>query len=274
MAVTGRVSLVGAGPGDPGLLTRRAIARLRAADLVFYDALIDERVLRYARKAQRFFVGKRAGRHAMTTPEPELGLLVYFHGGGWVIGDLDTHDDVVPRARQPRAAASSCRSTTGSRPSTRSRPALEDCYAATAWVAEHAAELGVDRAASRSAATARAATSPRVVALHGARRRRAATCASSSSSTRSPTHASTRRPIARTATGYFLDTRGDGVVLGPLPRRTRRRATTRTRRRCRADDARAASPPAFVITAEFDPLRDEGEAYAEAAARGGRADGR
>ena len=66
MAVTGRVSLVGAGPGDPGLLTRRAIARLRAADLVFYDALIDERILRYARKAQRFFVGKRAGHHAIT----------------------------------------------------------------------------------------------------------------------------------------------------------------------------------------------------------------
>lgn len=62
----GHVSLVGAGPGDPGLLTRRALARLRASDLVLYDALIDERVLRYARKAQRFYVGKRAGRHAMT----------------------------------------------------------------------------------------------------------------------------------------------------------------------------------------------------------------
>ncbi len=66
MAVIGRVSLVGAGPGDPGLLTRRAVARLRSADLVLYDALVDERILRYARKAQRFFVGKRAGRHAMT----------------------------------------------------------------------------------------------------------------------------------------------------------------------------------------------------------------
>src|SRR5215468_6968518 len=64
----GMVSLVGAGPGDPGLLTRRAIARLRSADLVLYDALVDERVLRYARRAQRFFVGKRAGRHAMTQP--------------------------------------------------------------------------------------------------------------------------------------------------------------------------------------------------------------
>jgi uroporphyrin-III C-methyltransferase/precorrin-2 dehydrogenase/sirohydrochlorin ferrochelatase len=61
-AAEGHVSLVGAGPGDPGLLTRTAIARLRAADLVLYDALIDDRVLRYARKAQRFFAGKRAAR--------------------------------------------------------------------------------------------------------------------------------------------------------------------------------------------------------------------
>ena len=62
----GHVSLVGAGPGDPALLTRAAIARLRAADFVLYDALVDDRILRYARRAQRFFVGKRAGRHAMT----------------------------------------------------------------------------------------------------------------------------------------------------------------------------------------------------------------
>ena len=66
--MTGHVSLVGAGPGDPGLLTRRAVARLRAADLVLYDALLDPRMLKLARRAQRFFVGKRAGRHAMTQP--------------------------------------------------------------------------------------------------------------------------------------------------------------------------------------------------------------
>jgi uroporphyrin-III C-methyltransferase / precorrin-2 dehydrogenase / sirohydrochlorin ferrochelatase len=62
----GHVSLVGAGPGDPGLLTRTAIARLRAADLVLYDALIDARILRYARRAQKFFVGKRASKHAVS----------------------------------------------------------------------------------------------------------------------------------------------------------------------------------------------------------------
>ena len=62
VSLCGHVSLVGAGPGDPALLTRKAIARLRAADLVLYDALIDDRILRYARKAQRFFAGKRASR--------------------------------------------------------------------------------------------------------------------------------------------------------------------------------------------------------------------
>jgi len=69
VAVMGHVSLVGAGPGDPALLTRRAVARLRSADLVLYDALVDERVLRIARRAQRFFVGKRAGRHAISQTE-------------------------------------------------------------------------------------------------------------------------------------------------------------------------------------------------------------
>ncbi len=69
MSGTGHVSLVGAGPGDPALLTRRALSRLRAADLVLYDALVDARVLALARRAQRFFVGKRAGRHALSQQE-------------------------------------------------------------------------------------------------------------------------------------------------------------------------------------------------------------
>ena len=59
------VSLVGAGPGDPELLTRRAVQRLRHADLVLYDALVSREVLKIARHAQCFFVGKRAGRKAM-----------------------------------------------------------------------------------------------------------------------------------------------------------------------------------------------------------------
>jgi uroporphyrin-III C-methyltransferase / precorrin-2 dehydrogenase / sirohydrochlorin ferrochelatase len=61
----GMVSLVGAGPGDPELLTLRAVARLGAADLVLYDALVDRGALRHAPRAQHAFVGKRAGRHSI-----------------------------------------------------------------------------------------------------------------------------------------------------------------------------------------------------------------
>jgi siroheme synthase len=57
---TGFVSLVGAGPGDPELLTLRALNRLRDADLVLDDALVAADVRELAPKAQRFFVGKRA----------------------------------------------------------------------------------------------------------------------------------------------------------------------------------------------------------------------
>lgn len=63
--MTGLVSLVGAGPGDPDLLTLRAVDRLRAADLVLYDALVDRASLRHAPRARWAYVGKRAGRHSI-----------------------------------------------------------------------------------------------------------------------------------------------------------------------------------------------------------------
>ena len=59
------VSLVGAGPGDPELLTLRAVRRLEEADVVLYDALVDPQVLTLAARARRIFVGKRAGRPAV-----------------------------------------------------------------------------------------------------------------------------------------------------------------------------------------------------------------
>jgi len=61
----GLVSLVGAGPGDPELLTLRALRRLREADLVLNDALVPAALLELAPRARRFFVGKRAGRHSI-----------------------------------------------------------------------------------------------------------------------------------------------------------------------------------------------------------------
>jgi uroporphyrin-III C-methyltransferase/precorrin-2 dehydrogenase/sirohydrochlorin ferrochelatase len=61
----GFVSLVGAGPGDPELLTLKAARALAEADIVFYDALVAPEMLALAPRAQRFSVGKRCGRAAI-----------------------------------------------------------------------------------------------------------------------------------------------------------------------------------------------------------------
>jgi uroporphyrin-III C-methyltransferase len=71
----GFVSLVGAGPGDPQLLTRAALARLRRADLVLFDALVSPRTVALARHARCFSVGKRAGRPSMRQ-ETIHGLMI------------------------------------------------------------------------------------------------------------------------------------------------------------------------------------------------------
>lgn len=58
----GFVSLIGAGPGDPELLTLRAVRRLQSADIILYDALVNAEMLNWSKGAQRCFVGKRAGQ--------------------------------------------------------------------------------------------------------------------------------------------------------------------------------------------------------------------
>jgi uroporphyrin-III C-methyltransferase len=65
----GEVWLVGAGPGDPELLTRKAELLLREASVVFYDALVGPGVLELANESARFVhVGKRSGRHSKDQP--------------------------------------------------------------------------------------------------------------------------------------------------------------------------------------------------------------
>lgn len=59
-----KLTVVGAGPGDAELITLKAIKALESANVVLYDALVNEELLHYARKANCIFVGKRLGCHA------------------------------------------------------------------------------------------------------------------------------------------------------------------------------------------------------------------
>ena len=78
MSAPVNVALVGAGPGDPGLMTVRGLALLRRADVVVFDRLVDPRLLDEARPdAIRVFVGKASGRH--TLPQREINALLVRH---------------------------------------------------------------------------------------------------------------------------------------------------------------------------------------------------
>lgn len=77
-ASRGKAILVGAGPGDPGLLTVRAVEALRSADVVIHDGLVDSRVLDYApENAIRISVAKQRARH--TLPQDAINALIVAH---------------------------------------------------------------------------------------------------------------------------------------------------------------------------------------------------
>ena len=73
----GRVILVGAGPGDPGLLTVRAVEALKACDVLVHDGLVDDRVLDLAPQAHRISVAKRRSKH--TLPQESINALIIAH---------------------------------------------------------------------------------------------------------------------------------------------------------------------------------------------------
>ncbi|MFP4145419.1 MAG: uroporphyrinogen-III C-methyltransferase [Phycisphaeraceae bacterium] len=83
---TGRISLVGAGPGDPGLITLAGLERLRQAEVIVYDALANPELLEYAPiDAQRIDVGKRAGQQKLCQDEICRLLVDKAHAGKFVV---------------------------------------------------------------------------------------------------------------------------------------------------------------------------------------------
>ena len=81
-----RLSLVGAGTGDPDLLTIKAVKTLATANVVLYDALVNPKILEYAPKgALKIFTGKRAGKHYSTQDEINQLIVKYAFSHGHVV---------------------------------------------------------------------------------------------------------------------------------------------------------------------------------------------
>ena len=93
--IKGKVYIVGAGPGDPRLITVRGLECLREADAVVYDRLIDPELLREARSdAELIYVGKESGRHPW--PQERInGLLAELAAGGKTVTRLKGGDPFV-----------------------------------------------------------------------------------------------------------------------------------------------------------------------------------
>ena len=200
----------------------------------------------------------RLYRGAGTTPGDTLPALVYFHGGGWVIGDLDTQDSLcrhLANAAQCIVVAVDYRLA----PEHKFPAAVEDCFDATSWIVQEAAALGIDRerlaVGGDSAGGNLAAVISLIARDRGAPKLRcqallypAVECGM--------THAS----HDRFAEGYLL-TRPtmkwfyDQYLRGPADVDDWRASPLR------AGDLSGVAP-ALVLTAGNDVLCDEGQAYA------------
>jgi len=187
-----------------------------------------------------------------------LPVLAFFHGGGFVIGDLDSHDGTC-RELANGAGCAVVAVDYRLAPEAKFPAAAEDCYAATRWIAENAGELGVDRERIAVGGDSAGGNLAAVTALL-ARDRRGPRLAHQLLVYPVADCAFDTRSYLENAEGYFLTRemmrwfwhhylekpeQAEDPYASPL------RAPTLS-----------GVAPATVITAEYDPLRDEGEAYA------------
>jgi len=194
------------------------------------------------------------------TPEGEgsFPALVYFHGGGFVLCNLDTHDASC-RAIAKRAGCVVVSVDYRLAPEHRYPAAAEDCYAATQWVAKHGAELDIDTTRVAIGGDSAGGNLTAVTALMA--RDRGGPALRFQLLIYPVTDCAFDTPSYRdNADGYFL-TRDmmrwfwEQYLADPV------QAAEPYASPLRAADL-TGLPPGLCITAEYDPLRDEGEAFA------------
>jgi acetyl esterase len=185
-------------------------------------------------------------------------VIVYFHGGGWVIGDLDVCDNPVRRIAN-RTGAVVVSVDYRLAPEHVYPAAFDDSYAATAWVAEHAAELGGDPERIATCGDSAGANLAAAVAI-AARDRHGPRLAAQLLIYPVTDFDFTTESYKQNGEGYLL-TKGSMQWFWAHYLGAQELGKDAFACPARADNL-VGLPPAFVATAEFDPLRDEGEAYA------------
>ncbi len=185
----------------------------------------------------------------------DLPVVVYFHGGGWVLGNIESHDAVCRNiAKSADAVVVSVEYRLA--PEHKYPAAFDDAFSATQWVADHASDLGVD--ASRL-----------VVAGDSAGGNLAAAVALKARDTGGPAIAKQVLiyPVIEPdfmTDSYLSCAEGHGLTRTTMQWFWDQYISGEDDRRyaCLANANVENLPPAFVLTAEYDVLCDEGEKYA------------
>jgi len=188
-------------------------------------------------------------------------VIVFFHGGGWVIGDLDTHDGGC----RSLTAASGCTLVAVDyrlAPEAVFPAPVEDCFAATLWVQEHAAELGVDGTRLAVAGDSAGGNLAAVV-TQIARDLGEPAIAFQLLVYPVTDYEFTSDSMVDNADGYLLTTDMMRWFFGHYLAGDVDAVSDPRVSPLRADDL-SDLPPAHILTAQYDPLRDQGNAYAAA----------
>ena len=238
--------------GDPPLETStpEAVRALRASRIQPPTVALAE-----VRDVDANGIATRLYRPSMDAP---LGLMAYFHGGGWVLGSIETHDHIA----RGLAAGSGCAVLSVDYRLAPEHPfpaGLDDAFTVSTWVQEHASSLGCDPERLAIGGDSAGANLAAVVTQSGRFPFRFQLLVYPVTDVRGGTtsYEELAEGFGLTSEGmrWFLEHYLSGAEGAP--------SDPRVSPLLADDSAFAASPRTLVITAELDPLRDEGETYAE-----------